>query len=266
MQAAGTGKRKPKRSRWGPDDAQEGDVPQQPAASMPGQPPPQAHPAASRNHDQPILTNDTSGSVTRAAAPSPTGAAAEAEEVGITGTTAAAAVEEALQATGLAPVTEAVAEGHAEGGRELQQQPLELAQPAERFALPEGVDPLAAVLLRHREDAQGVITSAGAPGTPASQSASDASEAAEDQSAKLDVPVSSEPPAHLGKPSQQSILQSLQQSQSSAPVTTSHVQARLASSSNLFALTNVPSQNGGLHTVMGLYMELRTICDIYQAC
>lgn len=233
MQAAGTGRRKPKRSRWGPDDAQESNVPQQPAASISAQPPPQGDPAVGQKQRQASLPDDTPGSVNQAAAPSASGTAAEAKELGITGTTAAAAVEEALQATGLNPAEEgAAAEGNAGGGRELEQQPPHLAQPAERFALPEGVDPLAAVLLRHREDLEGAAATAGGPGTPASQSASDTSEAAEDASAKSGVPVSSEPPQPKAEPekaSQQSILQSLQPSQSSAPATTSHVQARLAS-------------------------------------
>lgn len=251
MQAASGGRRKPKRSRWGPDEEQDTDVPQQSAASVAAQPLLQTVPAASNSQGLPTLADDTLASAPQAGAASAAAAAADAVEVRVNGTaSAAAAVEDALQATDLKPPEGELAQGNAEGEMEVEeQQPLDLAQPAERFALPEGVDPLAAVLLRHREDPEGTVATEGSRRTPPSPSASDASEAAEETPAKLDAPVPSsqpQPKAEPGQPSQQSILQSLQPSQSSAPATTSHVQARLVPFLHLVCPDTCSPQNGGL--------------------
>ena len=120
----------------------------------------------------------------------PLSAAAERASVSgpdSTAAAAAAAVEKALQATGLEPepVAAAGSRGEAAGDSALTQ------PSAERFTLPEGVDPLAAVLLRRRGEppvATGGIADSGGPTQePPSESTSEASDAAPGKAAAADA-------------------------------------------------------------------------------
>lgn len=142
---------------------------------------------------------------------------------------AAVAVEEALQATGLEPKRDAAAgEAAAEAAAELQPTP-----PGESFALPEGVDPLAVVLLRRRGDPEGTTAATAAMGGPPpdlpSDSTSDMSETAGDNVATdAEAAVSSAPaqPSTVTA-SQPTDMDTVKASKPGIPPpTTSHVQVR----------------------------------------
>lgn len=140
----GEGRRKPKRTRWGPDDAEEA--------------------GAKQKQDK-----------SDADAAAPTAAAIPAE-----GSTAA--VSQVQTAPQLQPEHRPETSAAAAVADLVSEQQAVVDQSAaltERFTLPDGVDPLAAVLLRWQGDRGEVVGTTGDTGPP-SESASEASDAAEE--------------------------------------------------------------------------------------